>query len=589
MDKSNVSVYDSIDKLSKDSRAKLIREIKKNLSLNSSVLSLNSSNYLDSDSAVQVDDFLSKKFMEESFWIRIWIYILSFFQRDRTKEDVYKIYLLKNLERRVNSMYKNSVIDFRKGYLRVGFVEMFFEFYCHLIKLKGYFRMLESDNIVEQAMFEIIQGKIPNSKSKMEDFLEPEEYEQFVKKDKSQKELDEIIKIKINNYINAIPSQIYVVVEEMFEFFYILNSVAFFPYKSFFSFFDIELLDDKDNFDIADLDRTISTSFESVDKYFKCFCEIVHTLRDIVINEEVLKIIIKNYFLIVKSNENEILNEENLLNVDSIFKNMLGIMMKLINLSKTLPYLDVFKIYYENPLLTPKKYIPCFDVRSFYENILFLNVSEQLVENYSKSVTSMATKELKSLIKNYNVIMNLDKIIFKGLDLDYSFFKKLYFMNEFFKCIYDVRMMEVLKTVNNVVLAHNTDLRSLYIKLERDINVLRKEIYDLYFELNYRNGEYESYNSEEYSSDDSYRDKTLEWCLREVETIKRLVFKFICCFVDLKEKYIALLDNNNAFIQSALNIFNKVSTEDNVKISLSYVIDNKLLIVKQALFVLENL
>ncbi|ETZ18890.1 hypothetical protein BDCR2A_00863 [Borrelia duttonii CR2A] len=373
------------------------------------------------------------------------------------------------------------------------------------------------------------------------------------------------------------------------NFFYILNSVAFFPYKSFFSFFDIELLDDKDNFDIADLDGTISTSFESVDKYFKCFCEIVHTLRDIVINEEVLKIIIKNYFLIVKSNENGILNEENLLDVDSIFKNMLGIIIKLINLSKTLPYLDVFKIYYENPVLTPKKYVPCFDVRSFYENILFLNVSEQLVANYSKSVTSMATKELKSLIKNYNVIMNLDKIIFQGLDLDYSVFKKLYFMNEFFKCIYDVRMMEVLKTVNNVVLAHNTDLRSLYIKLERDINILRKEIYDLYFELNYRNGEYENYNSKDYISDDSYRDKTLEWCLREVETIKRLVFKFVSCFVDLREKYIALLDNNSAFIQSALNMFNKLSTEDNVKISLSYVINDMLLIVKQTLFVLENL
>ncbi|AHH09219.1 Hypothetical protein BPA_0123401 [Borrelia parkeri SLO] len=236
MNKSNVSIYDSIDKLSKDSRAKLIREIKKNLSLNSSVLSENNSNYLYSNFAMQIDDFLSKNFMEESFWVRIWVYILKFFQKDKTKEDIYKMHLLKRLEDHVNNIYKNPVIDFKKGYLRIGFVEMFFELYCHLVKLKGYFKMLEKGNIVEQAMFEVIHSKIPNSQCEIEDFLEPEEYEQFLKKDKTQDELEEIIKLRISNYIASIPLQIYSVVEEMFEFFYVLNGIAFFPYRSFFLF-----------------------------------------------------------------------------------------------------------------------------------------------------------------------------------------------------------------------------------------------------------------------------------------------------------------------------------------------------------------
>lgn len=235
MSKSNISIYDSIDKLSKDSRIKLLREIKKNLSLNSSVLStINSTNYLDSDSAIQIDDFLSKKFMEESFLLKMWIYVLSFFQRNKTKEDIYKIHLLKKLESHINSIYKYPVIDFRKGYLRIGFVEMFFELYCHLVKLKEYFKMLEDNNVIEQAMFEVIQSKIPNFKYKVEDFLEPEMYEQFLKKEKNQSELEEIIKVKISSYINSIPSQLYKVVEDVFEFFYILNSISFFPYKSFF-------------------------------------------------------------------------------------------------------------------------------------------------------------------------------------------------------------------------------------------------------------------------------------------------------------------------------------------------------------------
>lgn len=81
----------------------------------------------------------------------------------------------------------------------------------------------------------------------------------------------------------------------------------------------------------------------------------------------------------------------------------------------------------------------------------------------------------------------------------------------------------------------------------------------------------------------------MEWCLSEVETVKGLVFEFMGCFIDLKEKYIALLDNNNAFIQSTLNISHKLSTEDNTKISLGYVIANVLFIIKQSLFILENL
>ncbi|UPA18165.1 DUF5312 domain-containing protein [Borrelia puertoricensis] len=588
MNKSNVSIYDSIDKLSKDSRAKLIREIKKNLSLNSSVLSENNSNYLYSDVAMRIDDFLSEKFMEESFWVKIWVYILKFFQKDKTKEDIYKMYLLKRLEDHVNNMYKNTVIDFKKGYLRIGFVEMFFELYCYLVKLKGYFKMLEKGNIVEQAMFEVIHSKIPSSQCKVEDFLEPEEYEQFLKKDKTQDELEEIIKIKIGNYVASIPLQIYAVVEDMFEFFYVLNSIAFFPYRSFFSFFNVEPLDDMGNFDVFDLDKTVSTSFESVSKYFKCFFEILHTLKDIEVNEDVLKIIVKNYFLIIKSNENSILSEESLLGIDSMFKDILDIMTKIISLSKTLPYLDVFKIYYENPVLKPKNYVPCFDVKSFYENILFLNVTEQLVKNYAKSLTILVNRELKNLIENYSVIINLDSIIFKGMELEYSNFKKLYFLNEFFKYIYDIKIIEILRTVNNVVLVNNTDLRSLYIKIERNISVLRKKVYDLYFELNYKNEEYEQYNKD-YDSDDSYRDKILEWCLREVETVKGLVFEFMGYFIDLKEKYIALLENSNAFIQSTLNISHKLSTEDNAKVSLGYVIANVLFIIKQSLFILENL
>lgn len=179
-------------------------------------------------------------------------------------------------------------------------------------------------------------------------------------------------------------------------------------------------------------------------------------------------------------------------------------------------------------------------------------------------------------------------MIFKGMELEYSNFKKLYFLNEFFKYIYDIKIIEILRTVNNVVLVNNTDLRSLYIKLERNISVLRKKVYDLYFELNYKNEEYERYNKN-YDSDDSYKEKILEWCLSEVETVKGLVFEFMGCFIDLKEKYIALLDNNNAFIQSTLNISHKLSTEDNTKISLGYVIANVLFIIKQSLFILENL
>lgn len=77
--------------------------------------------------------------------------------------------------------------------------------------------------------------------------------------------------------------------------------------------------------------------------------------------------------------------------------------------------------------------------------------------------------------------------------------------------------------------------------------------------------------------------------MKEADAVKELVFDFMNYFVDLKEKYIALLENNNAFIQSALNISHKLSTETNSKLSLSCVIDNVLFIIKQALFILENL
>ncbi|WP_445436133.1 hypothetical protein [Candidatus Borreliella tachyglossi] len=588
MNKNDISIYASIDRLPKDSRDRLIREIKKNLSLNSSGLFTNNSNRLDSDSAAQVEDYLSEHFMGESFLVRVWICILNFFQRERRKEDIYKIYILKRLENSVNYVYKNPVIDFRKGYLHMGFVEMFFALYRHSVKLKEFFRMLENGNVVEQTMLEVIQSKIPNFKHKMEDFLESGEYEKFLKKEKSQNDLEEAIKAKISTYINSISLQTYKMVEDIFEFFYVLNSFAFFPYKSFFSFFNIEFLDDIENLDAVNLDNAISASFESVDKYFSGLFDLLYTLRSIEVNEDILRIIIKNYFFIMESDEDGILSEESLLKVDSAFKSIVSIMSKIISLAKTLPYLDVFKIYYKNPVLKPKKYIPYLDIRSFYENILFLNVNGQIVKKHSSTLKALMNREIKSLIKNYSVILDVNNLIFKGIDLEYSNFKKLYFLNEFFKTIYDITMMEVLKIVNNVVLVNNVDLRNSFISLEKNINTLRKEIYDVCFELNYRNEEYEKYKRDD-KDDDSYREKILERCLNEINTIESLVINFTDYFIDLKKKYVALLENNNALIQSALNISYKLSAVDNEKISLAFVIGNVLSIMSQALFIVENL
>ena len=78
----------------------------------------------------------------------------------------------------------------------------------------------------------------------------------------------------------------------------------------------------------------------------------MHTLRDIEVNEEILKIIIRHYFLAIDFNEAEILGNESLLKFDIMYKNVLNIMSKIISLAKTLPYLEVFKLYYKNQFYT---------------------------------------------------------------------------------------------------------------------------------------------------------------------------------------------------------------------------------------------
>ncbi|WKC58243.1 hypothetical protein [Borrelia sp. P9F1] len=586
MSKTETSIHDSIEKLSKETKTRLIKEIKKNLSLNSSGLSVDDSDRLDSDSVSQIENFLSDHLVKESILVRVWIYILNFFQRDIARGDIYKNYFLKNLENNLNKNYGKPVIDFKKGVLHIGFVEMFFEFYRYSVKLKKFFKILDDKNIVEQAMFEVINSKIPDFKHKIEDFLSEEEYERYLRKGKSLNDLEEDLKAKISAYLNSIPLQTYKTVEDIFEFFYVLNSVAFFPYKSFFSFFSIEFLDDA-SLDIAKFDGTDSANFESVDKYFNCFFDLLHTVRCIEINEEILNIIVRNYFLTIGSNETEIFNEESFLKFDIIYKNVLNIMSKIIGLVKTLPYLEIFRLYYKNPVLQPRRRGMPLDLRGFYENVLFLSVSGQIVKNRDTDLKMLANKDIKNLIENYSVITDLDSIIFTGLEIEYSNLKKLYFLNEFFRTVYDVRMMEVLKAVNNVVLVTNIEIRNSYVALEKSVNALRKEVYDFYFKINDKNEEYERCIQE--SNDDPCRDKILEWCLNENCFIEKLVLKFADCFADLRRKYFVLLENNNAFIQSALNVSYKLSIGDNEKISLSCVISNVLSLIDQTLFILKNL
>ncbi|UER67853.1 DUF5312 domain-containing protein [Borrelia sp. BU AG58] len=586
MSKIEIDIHDSIDKLSKETRMRLIKEIKKNLSLNSSGLFINNFDRLDSDSVSRAESFLSDHLVGEPFLIRIWIYVLHFFQREVSREEIYKTYFLKNLENKVNKSCKNPVIDFKRGILYMGFVEMFFGFYRYSVKLKKFFKILDDRNVVEQAIFEVINSKIPNFEHKIKDFVDEEEYEKYLKKNKSLNELEDSIKTKINAYLNSIPLQTYKTVEDIFEFFYVLNSVAFFPYKSFFSFFDIEFLDDA-NLNITNFNGSGSASFESVDKYFNCFFDLLHTLGRIEVNEEILKIIVRNYFLTIDSNKVNVFGEEGVLKFDIIYKNVLSIMSKVISLAKSLPYLEIFKLYYKNPILQPNKCVSSLDLKSFYENILFLNVSGQIVRNHVMDLKNLANKEIKNLIKNHSVITELSSAIFVGLEIGYSNFKKLYFLNEFFKTVYDVRMIEVLKAVNNVVLVTSVEIRSSYVALEKGIDALRREVCDFYFKINNKNEEYERCMQE--GIDDSCRSEILEWCLNESCYLEKLVLNFVDFFTDLRKKYILLLENNNAFIQSALGVSYKLSIGDNEKISLAHVISNVVPLIDQTLFILGSL
>nr|WP_326491338.1 hypothetical protein [Borreliella garinii] len=561
MSGNNNSVYNAIGQLSKETKNRLMNDIRKSLGLNSSEFVLpNCSNepYVDS----QLEKFLSGRLMEESFLMRMWLTILNFFQKDKSKEDIYKAYVIKNLENQVNEMCKNPVIDFKKECLYVGFVEMFFSVCRYSMELKEFFKKLEKGGIVvEQTILEVIQNKVLNSKKNLEDFLDEGEYELFLKKEKTQNDLEESLKVKINEYINSIPLDTYKTVSDMFEFYYVFNSLAFFPYKSFFSFFNVDLLDNVENISIVDLEVDFGTSFSSVSKYLNYFFDILYTLKDIEIDENIVKSIISNYFLISDdiSNSEIISREDHLSRVEYVLKNVLSVVSKIVGLSRTLPYLDVFKVYCKNPVASPKKYVPFFDVKNFYENILFLNVMGQAIERRDSCLKALVIKEMKNLVRDPSVVLNLKGEIFKELNLGHYSFKKLYFLNDFFKNIYDVRMMEVLRTINNVVLINNHDLRNICVDIENNITALKKEIYNIYFEIDYKNEEFERHKRES-KIDDPYKERILKWCLNESISIDKASNRFVDYFIELKKRCLALLENQNVFIRKSLTVSYKLVT-----------------------------
>ncbi len=99
----------------------------------------------------------------------------------------------------------------------------------------------------------------------------------------------------------------------------------------------------------------------------------------------------------------------------------------------------------------------------------------QAIERRDSSLKVLVIKEIKSLFRDPSIILNLKGEIFNELNLGHYSFKKLYFLNYFFKNIYDVRMMEVIRTINNVVLISNHDLRNIYVDIENNITVLKKK------------------------------------------------------------------------------------------------------------------
>ncbi len=406
------------------------------------------------------DRLLAEEIQNLSLWVRFLLWLKGLLS-GKSKPDLFVDLKIKQLKRGVR--HKSSgLTGFETRDLTPKFARQLFDLYYASFPLREMFQAFHTDrHFRNQAVTRLFDTKLPDAKTKLEDFLPVEDMEQIFHDTGSEEEVHKQLLRKFNDYVKRIPDKLVRQLEEGIKPLTYLKNLVLFPYTAIFRHFNYQptsgVLEEKyPTFTSA----PVMLMLEQLERLWHAVNLAGNLGDEWFCHEELF-----SYFLeesLEAEEQGEVVDLDRIREEIFELTNVLGQLVNSANeFIKKIPTLDLIRYFRRDPYYKLVFATPRFHAKPLYVEGLKDRILGQLEERIiavKKNVIEAKIKEIFKSDQLYEMFYYVETRSFdnEALELPYfSYTKSVKILYNYLSRIYKGYIQETLQIVNTYIVSGN--------------------------------------------------------------------------------------------------------------------------------------
>jgi hypothetical protein len=406
------------------------------------------------------DRLLAGEMQNLSPWARFILWLTGLFS-GKSKRDLFVDLKIKQLKRSIRHT-SSGVTGFVTRDLSPKFARQLFDLYSASFPLREMFQAFHTDQYFRsQAVTRLFDAKLPDAKTKLEDFLPVEDMEQIFHDTGSEEEVRKRLLRKFNDYVKRIPEKLVRQLEEGIKPLTHLKNLVLFPHGGIFRHFNYQTtpgtLEEKYPYFTS---APVMLMLEQLDRLWHALSLATSLGGEWFCHEELF-----SYFLEESLDVGE---EGDAVDLDRIQEEILELTSAAVQLVdsanefiKKVPILDLLRYFRKDPYYKLVFATPRFHAKPLYINGLRDRVLGQLEEGIiavKKKVIETKIKEIFKSDQLYEMFYYVENpgFEYEVLELPYfSYTKSVKILYNYLSRIYKGYIQETLQIATTYIVSGN--------------------------------------------------------------------------------------------------------------------------------------
>jgi hypothetical protein len=406
---------------------------------------------------------IGEEMQQLSLWVRFILWLRRLFS-GKSRRDVFVDFKIKQLKRAIRQK-SSGLTGFETRNLTPKFARQFFDLYSVAYPLREVFHSFHTDQeFRSQAITHLFDSKLPEAKTRLENFLPLEEMEKIFRDTGNENEVKKSLLRKYNEYIKRIPEKLVRQIQEGLKPFNYLKNLVLFPYAGFFRHFNYQppagMLDEKyPYFNHA----SVMLMLEQLERLWYAVSLANNLGVEWFCHEEIFTYYIGERIRAEIGEEQSFAPEYQ--EVEQELFELSSALVALVDAARDfehkVPVFDLLRYFRKDPYYRLVSNVPRFQAKPIYISCLRERILEQLEDRIVHVKKSVVEKKIKDIFKTnqlYEMFYYLEKSSFdyEALDLPYfGYTKSLKVLYNYLSKIYKGYIQEAIQIVNTYLVAGN--------------------------------------------------------------------------------------------------------------------------------------